>query len=230
MTTLQKSLVTAAIAAAVGAGIFEARQASTLRSQVETLRRQQAPLADQLAQLRAENESLSNQLNQARDSQALSKNQLSELLKLRGQAGMAGSDSRELARLKSTMARQSGAMPDYMTNAIGSGAGHRRKIQAQGSASPARPHEEDPPSDGRSGPSHRRHPGKHVHSQSRIAMDLMSNNRAAEVLQATGGTGYSRKPRSKRSSRPNNWRPTRNTNRRRSRPPPTIPPTTTPAG
>ena len=42
MTTLQKTLVTATILASVGTGIYEARQASRLRNEIQTLR-QQAP-------------------------------------------------------------------------------------------------------------------------------------------------------------------------------------------
>ena len=54
MTTLQKTLVTAALVAAIGTGIYEARKASTLRTQVETLQQQHAPLADQIKQLQDE--------------------------------------------------------------------------------------------------------------------------------------------------------------------------------
>ena len=187
MTTLQKTAFTAAIAAAVGAGIFEAHQASTFRTQVETLRRQQAPLAEQLAQLRTENEGLSNQLLQAKDSQALSKTQLSELLKLRGQAGMAGSDSRELAKLKSTLDRQTGTLPDYMTNAMVMGLATAEKFQLkEAQARLARMkkilHLTDDQAQAIADILQ-----NHIHSQSQIARELMSNNRAAEILQATGG-------------------------------------------
>ena len=51
MTALQKTIVTATIAVLAGAGIYEARQASQLRDQVQTLQQQQAPLADKLKQL-----------------------------------------------------------------------------------------------------------------------------------------------------------------------------------
>ena len=54
MTTLQKTLITAAIAAAVGAGIYEARQNSRLRGQVQSLQQQQAPLTEQIQQLTRE--------------------------------------------------------------------------------------------------------------------------------------------------------------------------------
>jgi len=127
MTTLQKTLITATIAAAVGTGIYEARQVSNLRSQVQTLQQQQAPLAEQLTGLKTENERLSNLVAQASDSQALSQAQFNELLKLRGKANLAQTDSRELAQLKSTLAQQTGKMPDYLTNAMATGLGTAEK-------------------------------------------------------------------------------------------------------
>jgi RNA polymerase sigma factor (sigma-70 family) len=50
MTTLHKTIIGATLAVAIGTGIHEARQASTLRSQNEALQQQQASLADQLLQ------------------------------------------------------------------------------------------------------------------------------------------------------------------------------------
>jgi RNA polymerase sigma factor (sigma-70 family) len=121
MTTLQKTLITATIAAAVGTGIYEARQASSLRSQVQALQQQQAPLAEQLTRLQTENERLSNQVVLARGSQALSKAQFNELLKLRGQVAPAQANARELAKVKSTLAQQTGNLPDYLTNSMAMG-------------------------------------------------------------------------------------------------------------
>ncbi len=51
MTALKKTLITAMIVAAVGTAVYEARQASRLRDQVQTLQQQQAPLAEQILQL-----------------------------------------------------------------------------------------------------------------------------------------------------------------------------------
>jgi len=62
MTTLQKTIIGATLAAAVGTGIYEARQASRLREQVQTLQQQQAPLAEQIQQLTREREDASNKL------------------------------------------------------------------------------------------------------------------------------------------------------------------------
>ena len=54
MTTLQKTLITATIVAVVGTGIYEARQASRLRDQVQTLQQLQSPLAEQIQELQQE--------------------------------------------------------------------------------------------------------------------------------------------------------------------------------
>jgi len=55
MTALQKTLITA------GGGIYEARQAATLRSQVQTLQQQQVPLTEQIGQLQRERDDATNQ-------------------------------------------------------------------------------------------------------------------------------------------------------------------------
>src|SRR6266513_2156809 len=56
MTTLQKTVIGAALAAAVGTGIYEGHQASTLRTQVQTLQQQQTPLAEEIQQLTRDRE------------------------------------------------------------------------------------------------------------------------------------------------------------------------------
>jgi len=86
MTTLQKTLITATIAAAVGTGIYEARQASTLRTQVQTLQQQQAPLAEQIQQLQRERDDAAKRLAalQAENAKLKSGQNTAELLKLRG--------------------------------------------------------------------------------------------------------------------------------------------------
>ena len=97
MTTLQKTLVTMTIAAAVGAGIYQTQRASSLRQQVELLREQQAPLVDELAQLRADNALL--RIARADTSVALSSERLRELLRLRNEVGMLRRQQRELERV-----------------------------------------------------------------------------------------------------------------------------------
>jgi len=99
MNTLRKTLITATFAVSIGTGIYEARQASLLRTQVQILHQQQAPLAEQIAQLQNDNAALSNQLAQANRSAPLSSERLRELLKLRGEVGMLRRQ-REVERIK----------------------------------------------------------------------------------------------------------------------------------
>jgi hypothetical protein len=120
MTTLQKALVTTALVAAIGAGVFEAHQNSQLRQQNQMLRQQQTPLAAQLNQLATENNRLSNLVDQAKDQKSLSEAQFNELLKLRGQAGQARTAVQQLAKLR-TAAAQPTTMPAYFTNAMAQG-------------------------------------------------------------------------------------------------------------
>ncbi len=87
MTTLQKAIIGTVLVAAVGTGIYEARQASQLRDQVQTLQRQQAPLVEQNRQLQKELADATNQLAAmlAENEQLKSNSNENELLKLRGE-------------------------------------------------------------------------------------------------------------------------------------------------
>lgn len=115
MTTLQKTLITATLAAAIGTGIYEARQAATLQSQVQILQQQQAPLAEQLRQLQRERDAATNRLASLSEGMAATKSNNTELLKLRGEltrlrtvtdeAAKSRSDSRE-ALVKSWLSRE----------------------------------------------------------------------------------------------------------------------------
>src|ERR1051326_438905 len=104
MTTLQKALISGAIAVAVGAGIYEGRKASHLESTVEALKQQQSPLTDQIAQLTKARQDASNLLAAAREESARLREQLSELPKLRGKVAQLENDSREFTTLKATLA------------------------------------------------------------------------------------------------------------------------------
>ena len=83
MTLLQKTLITVSLAAAVGAGIFEAKQAAQARAEAQTLQQQQAPLADQLQQLLRERNSATNRVAGLMEELAKGKQGNLELLKLR---------------------------------------------------------------------------------------------------------------------------------------------------
>jgi RNA polymerase sigma factor (sigma-70 family) len=104
MTTLQKTLITAAITVAVGAGIYERSQASRLQSAVDALKQQQAPLADQIAQLTKARDDANGLLATAREENARLRENSSDLPKLRAKLAQLENDSRDFAKLKSTIA------------------------------------------------------------------------------------------------------------------------------
>jgi RNA polymerase sigma factor (sigma-70 family) len=86
MTTLQKTLVTAAIAILAGAGIYEARQAAQLRRQVQTTAAS-ADLAAQLSQVQHERDDATNRIAALTAELAAAKKNPAEVLKLRGEVG-----------------------------------------------------------------------------------------------------------------------------------------------
>src|SRR5438876_7973416 len=98
MTTLQKTLITTTIVAAVGTGIYEARQASILQTKVQTFQQQQAPLAEQIHRLQRERDEAKNRLATLADAIANSKGNSTELLKLRAEVTRLRADARELAQ------------------------------------------------------------------------------------------------------------------------------------
>ena len=84
MTTMQKVLIAAALAAAVGTGIYEARDASKLRAQVQTLQ-QQIPSAGQNQRLIEDRDDALRQLSALRaDNERLARD-TSDLLRLRAE-------------------------------------------------------------------------------------------------------------------------------------------------
>lgn len=84
MTTLQKTIIGATLAAAVGTGIYEARQASNARADADILRQQQAALTELVQQLRSENNQAAHRVSAMANS---NKNSAisTELLRLRGE-------------------------------------------------------------------------------------------------------------------------------------------------
>jgi RNA polymerase sigma factor (sigma-70 family) len=120
MTTLQKTIISATIAAAVGTGVYEARQASRLREENQSLQQQQAPLAEQIRELQRERDEMKNQVAGLRAEIAKLNGKSSELLRLRAEVGVlrrllgdsttnADSPSNGLATMMS-----SPAMKEYM--------------------------------------------------------------------------------------------------------------------
>ena len=102
MTTLQKTIVTIAIAALAGVGIYEARQAHDARAALQKLQQQQAPLAEQIRQLQNDRGNSTNQLADllAENSHLKSSSNQNELLKLRGQVGVLRAQASQQAKLE----------------------------------------------------------------------------------------------------------------------------------
>ena len=99
MTTLQKLAVTAALTVSVGVGIYEAKEATKARSEVQALQQQQAPLIEQAGQIKAEREKLASRLSSLADEMEKRKGNLTELLKLRGEVTLLGNQLREADKL-----------------------------------------------------------------------------------------------------------------------------------
>jgi RNA polymerase sigma factor (sigma-70 family) len=110
MTTLQKTIIGATLAGALGTGVYEARQASVSRSEVQILQHQQAPLTEKIQQLTREGDlaarklaALQNDHARLENDNARLSNDTAELQKLRS----------EVTRLRSTEQplRESGTSP-----------------------------------------------------------------------------------------------------------------------
>jgi RNA polymerase sigma factor (sigma-70 family) len=90
MTTTQKVLFTAVLAVALAGGIYEAKQASALREQVQTLQSQQEQQSAQVKELdnlRHERDQLAKSKAQLMAENETLKKQPADVLKLRGQVG-----------------------------------------------------------------------------------------------------------------------------------------------
>jgi RNA polymerase sigma factor (sigma-70 family) len=84
MTTLQKTVITAVLAATVGTGIYQARQAANARAEAQRLQQQRMPLTEQIHQLQHERDEAKNQLAALTGEIAKVKGNTNELQKLRG--------------------------------------------------------------------------------------------------------------------------------------------------
>ena len=85
MTTLQKTFITVALTAAIGTGVYEARQAVYLRKENQTLQQQQAPLAEQLQKLQQERDAATQQAASLHEENQQLNRSYFELLKLRAE-------------------------------------------------------------------------------------------------------------------------------------------------
>lgn len=87
MTSLQKTLITATFLAAVGAGLYETRQASILRVENTRLRAKPDALTEQIAELQRERDDLKSKLGILAEDLGKAKSNAAELLRLRGDVG-----------------------------------------------------------------------------------------------------------------------------------------------
>jgi hypothetical protein len=101
MTATQKVLIAATLFAAIGTGIYEAREASTLRTEVRTLR-QQSPLPEPTRQLTGDRGDSTRQLAALRDENERLNRNSAELLKLRGEITALRNRAPELTQEKMT--------------------------------------------------------------------------------------------------------------------------------
>ena len=121
MTTLQKTVITATLAVFAGFGIYEARQASQLREQNQTLQQERAPMAEQMTNLQKEYDDATNRLAALRDDNERLNRNTAELLKLRNEVTQLRPLRKDVAELK-TLASQSASnfgewLPNQFTNA-----------------------------------------------------------------------------------------------------------------
>ena len=84
MTTIQKIAVAASLAATVGVGIYQAKEAAKARVEVQTLQQQQAPLAKQIQQLQEERDKTATMIAGLKENLTNNDRKNLELLKLRG--------------------------------------------------------------------------------------------------------------------------------------------------
>jgi RNA polymerase sigma factor (sigma-70 family) len=104
MTTLQKTIITAALVAAIGVGTFKAHQYSESQNQSQNLLPEQNSSNDQLAQLQREHDDATNQLASV----------IAENAQLKS-----SSNERELLRLRREVTAASQAAADAKTRSLG---------------------------------------------------------------------------------------------------------------
>ena len=115
MTAFQKTIVTATIAVLAGAGIYEARQASQLRGQLQIVR---AERAEEIQKLQTSSNETMLQLAALReDNERLSRN-TGELLRLRGEVGRLRKEQGESKLMASNQpsGQATNSIPTFLTH------------------------------------------------------------------------------------------------------------------
>ena len=108
MTTVQKTIIGATLAAVVSTGIYyEARQNFRLREQNQALQQQRAPWIGQIQRLTHERDDANNKLDALQQENEQLRRDTAELAKLRGEIARLRNDSRDLAQLNAADTQKS---------------------------------------------------------------------------------------------------------------------------
>jgi hypothetical protein len=98
MTTIQKTLIAATLAVAVGTGIYEASRASGLQGQIQKVQERQQPLAAEILQLRQEQNEATARLEAAKQESEQLRREMAEVPRLRGEVARLRAAARDLAQ------------------------------------------------------------------------------------------------------------------------------------
>jgi hypothetical protein len=113
MTTIQKTLVTVAITAAVGTSFYQAHQTSLLRAE---LRASQQQSAEKIRQIEAERDEATAQLAALAADRNRSENERAELLRLRGEIGRLRTKEQALADIPKVKTKQTDGVANPAMN------------------------------------------------------------------------------------------------------------------
>ncbi len=114
MTTLQKTVITATLAIVAGVGIYEARQSSQLREQVQTLQQERAPIAEQIQLLLQSYDEATNRLAALRDDNERLNQNTADLLRLRGEINLLRRQAPDRSNLAALRSAHYGLTPEQM--------------------------------------------------------------------------------------------------------------------
>jgi RNA polymerase sigma factor (sigma-70 family) len=104
MTMIQKTLITTAFAAAVGTGLYEARQASHYQEEALAAKQQQDALAQQNLKLQNERDDVTNQIATLKSEASKFRSNTSELVKLRREVSRLRDASKAVAQRNASAA------------------------------------------------------------------------------------------------------------------------------
>ena len=103
MTTMQKTLIAATVAAALGTGVYENRRASSMRTEVERLEQQQAPLIEQVNGLKRERDQAAARHAALQEENEQLRETMAEVPKLRGEVARLRAVQKETGQAKAAV-------------------------------------------------------------------------------------------------------------------------------